>query len=120
MWQVDPTLDLLSKAVDVAAFRQAVHAANVANADVPGYQPLEVRFAPETSESTVAGFSSAQRLEEAAEQIPELAASAQGHVHLDEEMAQMAQNALRYQLLLGAFERTVGLLRYAAREGKEG
>ncbi len=120
MWQVDPTLDLLTKAVDVAALRQAVHAANVANADVPGYQPLEVRFAPETSEGGAAEFSSAQRLEAAAGQRPEVAASAQEKVHLDEEMAQMAQSALRYQALLGAFERTVGLLRYAAREGKEG
>jgi flagellar basal-body rod protein FlgB len=120
MWQVDPTLDLLTKAVDVAALRQAVHAANVANADVEGYQRLEVRFAPETEESVSAELIDAQQLEGAARQLPELAASVQGHVRLDEEMAQMAQNALRYQALLGAFERTVGLLRYAAREGREG
>ena len=32
---------------------------------------------------------------------------------------QMAENAVRYQALLGAIERTLGLLRTAARDGKE-
>jgi flagellar basal body rod protein FlgB len=40
-------------------------------------------------------------------------------VRLDEEMAAMAQNAVRYQALLGAIEKTMGALRYAAREGRE-
>jgi hypothetical protein len=35
-------------------------------------------------------------------------------------MAHMAENAVRYQALLGAIERTLGTLRSAARDGREG
>jgi flagellar basal body rod protein FlgB len=45
--------------------------------------------------------------------------SAETHVKLDQEMAQMAENAVRYQALLGAIERTLGMLRTAARDGRE-
>ena len=41
-------------------------------------------------------------------------------VRLDQEMAQMAQNAVRFQQLIGAFERTTGLLRMAIHEGRGG
>jgi flagellar basal body rod protein FlgB len=40
-------------------------------------------------------------------------------VKLDEEMAAMAKNALQYQTLVGAYERMVGLMRLAIREGRE-
>jgi flagellar basal-body rod protein FlgB len=118
MWSIDPTLDLLTKAVDVAALRHAVHGSNVANANIEGYQRLEIAFAPEhLSREEVMNLSTAQ-LRAARDATPEIAVSADSVVKLDEEMAQMSQNALRYQALLGAFERTVGVLRAAARDGK--
>jgi flagellar basal body rod protein FlgB len=46
--------------------------------------------------------------------------SAETRVRLDTEMAQMAENAVRYQALIGAIDRTLGTLRYAARDGREG
>lgn len=112
MWQVDPLLDALAKSIDVAALRHSVHAANIANADVPEYQRLEVRFEAETA--------AVADLEVMAAHQPEVVASADSTVRLDQEVAQMSGNAVRYQALLGAFERTLGLMRYAAREGREG
>lgn len=120
MWQVDPMLNLLAKAVDVAALRQSVHASNVANADVAGYRRLEVQFAPELTAAVEGRALDAQGMNAAATQIPELVPSTDSQVHLDQEMAQMSQNALRYQALLSAFEKTISVLRYAAREGREG
>jgi flagellar basal body rod protein FlgB len=46
--------------------------------------------------------------------------SSETRVRLDQEMAQMAENAVRYQALIGAIERTLSTLRYAARDGREG
>jgi flagellar basal body rod protein FlgB len=48
---------------------------------------------------------------------PQVVATGDG-VRLDEEMALMARNALQYQLLLGAFDGQMGLLRLAIREGR--
>ena len=41
---IDPTEQVLSRALDGLAKRQAVSAANLANIDTPGYQPLAVDF----------------------------------------------------------------------------
>jgi flagellar basal-body rod protein FlgB len=118
MWNVDPTLDVLTKAVEVAALRHAVHASNVANANVEDYQRLEVQFAAESLSAGEVGTLTPKALQETSQTDPEIAVSTDGQVRLDEEMAQMSQNALRYQALLSAFERTVGLLRAAARDGR--
>jgi flagellar basal-body rod protein FlgB len=118
MWNVDPTLDLLVKSIDIAALRHSVHASNVANANVDGYQRLEVQFAPELLSAQEMRQMTAADLQAASRTDPEIAVSTDGQVRLDEEMAQMSQNALRYQALLGAFERTLGTLRTAARDGR--
>jgi flagellar basal-body rod protein FlgB len=120
MWSVDPTLDLLSKAVEVAALRHAVHASNIANADIAGYQPLQVTFSPEQSVTSGAMGLSGEGVVKASHETPRIVASADSVVKLDQEIAQMSQNALRYQALLGAFERTVDVLRTAARDGRSG
>jgi flagellar basal-body rod protein FlgB len=118
MWNVDPTLDLLSKAVEVAAQRHAVHASNIANANIEGYQPLQVTFAPEQTVVSGAMHLSADAVVKASHETPRIVASADSAVKLDQEIAQMSQNALRYQALLGAFERTIDVLRSAARDGR--
>jgi flagellar basal body rod protein FlgB len=48
---------------------------------------------------------------------PQVVATSEG-VKLDEEMALMARNALQYQVLLGAVDGQMGLLRMAIREGR--
>jgi flagellar basal-body rod protein FlgB len=122
MQGTEPVFQLLARALDAAALRQAVHTTNIANADVPGYRRLDVAFddalaaALQTSDSSGANRPLADASELPAARIVPASTEA---VRLDQEMALMAQNAVRYQALIGAFERAIGTLRLAVREGRE-
>ncbi len=121
MLNADPVLAVLSRALDTAALRQTVHATNVANADTEGYRRLEVISPAELQRMNAEA--PAQGVEEAlvwSQPQPEVVESAETAVRLDQEMAQMAENAVRYQALLGAIERTLGMLQTAARDGRGG
>ena len=120
MLNADPVIALLSRALDAATLRQTVHAANIANKDTEGYRRLEVVFSAEIQRLNAEGpaLDTNQALQWAEEE-PVIVESAESKVRLDQEMAQMAENSVRYQALLGAIERTLGTLRFAAREGRE-
>jgi flagellar basal-body rod protein FlgB len=100
-----PTLELLARAIDATAMRQGVYASNVANAGVDGYRRMEVML------DSVASPASPT--------IAPAIVTTDSVVKLDEEMARMAKNALRYEVLIGAFEKSLGTLRLAVREGRE-
>ena len=121
MLSANVTLDLLSRAVDVSALRQSVYSANIANAGVEGYRRMEVSFDSEL-ERVALQMANAQHGTSPGAALPQQSATVfatDDAVRLDEEMGLMAKNALRYQILLGAFERTMGSLRTAVREGRE-
>jgi flagellar basal body rod protein FlgB len=105
----------LSRALDLVELRHSVLASNIANASTGGYQRMEV-----VANDTVSPI--AAELEEGGVELPvgEVVPSANATVRLDQEMAQMSQNAVRFQQLIGAFERTTGLLRMAIHEGRGG
>lgn len=122
MFQIDPTLALISRDLDACTLRQTVYAANVANVNTPGYRPLDVEF-----ESSLRAAAQALQGAPAAEQSavldtlqPTVVPAASGTVELDQQLALMSQNAIHYETLLGAFERSIGLLRLAILEGKNG
>lgn len=117
MLYTTPTMALLERAIDVSALRQSVHASNIANASVDGYSRLEVTFDAALTQANLQTSGSPSSsgtlpLETAA------IVSTGDTVRLDEEMAAMAKNALRYQILLNAFERSVGSVRLAINEGR--
>lgn len=117
MLYTTPTMALLEHAIDVSAMRQSVHAANIANANVDGYSRLEVTFDAALEQAGLQAIgtpSSNGTLPLGASAV----VSTGDVVKLDEEMAAMAKNALRYQLLLGAFERSLGSVRLAINEGR--
>jgi flagellar basal-body rod protein FlgB len=122
MFSIDPTLELLSRGLDACALRQAVYAANIANADTAGYQPLEVEFEAQLQNAAqfTTGNSWAQQAEFLRTIEPTIVQSAADSVQLDQQMGLMAKNAIHYQQLLGAFERSISLLRLATLEGREG
>ena len=108
MFSIDPVLQLLSRAADLSALRHSVHAANIANANAEDYSRMEVVF-----DGAAGGAEGAVLAEPRVVPVP-------GEVvRLDEEMAAMAQNAVHYQTLISAFEKTMSLLRSAARDGRE-
>jgi flagellar basal-body rod protein FlgB len=111
----EPIVAELSRALDLVELRHSVLAANIANASTEGYQRMEVV-------ANEAAAPIAPDLEGGGLELPvgQVVPSADATVRLDQEMAQMAQNAVRFQQLLGAFERTSGLLRMAIHEGRGG
>lgn len=140
----DPIFAVLARAIDVSAMKQSAHAANIANAEVPGYRRLEVSFAGALEAAKAGESAQAAATAGAASATASTAAATAGtasatagsastseqgvahvvtsseSVRLDQEMAQMAQNSVRYQALITAFEKTIGLLRLAVRDGREG
>jgi flagellar basal-body rod protein FlgB len=92
----------LGLALDAASLRHRVGAHNIANANTPGFAPLQVRF--ETQ------FDAALH--------PVIEPRADAKVELDVEVAQLSQNALHHQALLRGVSRYFAILSAAISEGK--
>lgn len=103
-----PVAAALSKELDFCALRHQIYSANVANADAKGYQRLEVvrlqRVSAMESPATTAPAGQVVTTSNA--------------VKLDQEMAKLASNAMRYETLLTAYEKTAGILKLAVKEGR--
>jgi flagellar basal body rod protein FlgB len=113
MLGIDSIVAELSRALDLVELRHSVYATNIANASTEGYQRMEVI----ANEAAITGVPEMDGLELP---VGEVVPSANATVRLDQELARMSQNALRFQTLIGAFERTTGLLRLAIHEGRGG
>jgi len=119
MLKTTPTTEFLARALDVSALRQSVHSANIANAAVPGFRRLEVRFDPLLERVALAAAQGNSGREISAATPNATVVSTGSLVKLDEEVAAMAHNALRYQTLLTALQKGSALMRMAVREGRE-
>lgn len=118
------TAAALGLALDAASMRHQAIAANIANHATEGYVPQKLDFQAQMQEarrvlegngrldaSTLAGIQ--LRLE------PLLDAHGQpANVHLDEQVADMAQNAVQYQVLTRALNRHFAILSSAMSDGK--
>lgn len=113
-----PTLELLARAIEVSALKQGVYAANIANAGIEGYRRMEVTFDRQL-EQVSALLNTAHGSSGPAFGVAPAILATDSAVKLDEEMAYMAKNALRHQILLAAFDRSMGTLRLAVREGRD-
>jgi flagellar basal-body rod protein FlgB len=117
MLYTTPTMALLEQAIDVSALRQSVHAANIANAGVEGYSRLDVSFDALLTQANLQTSSAPSSSGTLPLEAAAVVATGDA-VKLDEEMAAMAKNALRYQILLNAYERSLGSVRLAINEGR--
>jgi flagellar basal-body rod protein FlgB len=118
------TTATLSLAMDAASLRQQAISANIANHATEGYtaskvdfesQLVEARRSLETKGSIDAFALASVRLE------LEPALDAQGQpikVQLDEQMAELSQNAVQYQALARGLNRHLAILYTAASDGK--
>ena len=97
----------ISRQLDVCALRHEVYSANVANADVAGYERLEV-----IQQDAQIGF------EKSTESPSSRVINTHEAVLLDQEMARLSKNALRYELMLTTYQRTVGIVNAAIKEGR--
>jgi flagellar basal-body rod protein FlgB len=110
-----PTARLLVKLLDGCAERHRVLAANVANAETPGYKRVDLRFADFLRRALESGdrdaIGKANWRPEVDVKSP---ARADGNnVCLDIEMSEIAKNRLLYEVATAALRRKLALVRSA-------
>ncbi len=126
----DQITNLLERALALRLDRTHLLAGNIANADTPGYIPVDMRFEEmlsrqmgsgppmaSTSErhfSSVAGGQPQPELFYDPTGVPGLDGNA---VNLDREMAKLAENTTRYNATARALQKKLAMLRYAVNEG---
>jgi flagellar basal-body rod protein FlgB len=119
MIEMTATQELLARAIDVSALRQSVYASNIANSGVEGYRRMEVSFARELERIDLQMGAGRSAFDGSSALGTSAVVATQDAVKLDEEVALMAKNALLYQVLLGAYQKSFGNLQLAIREGRQ-
>lgn len=105
----------LSLALDAAALRQQVIAANIANANVPGYTAKTVSF--DSVMGNIVDGTQGAALD--AHVVPRLGADGTPHaVQIDGEMAELSLNQLQYQTLVAGLNKHLSVLSSAIADGK--
>lgn len=118
------TTATLALAMDAANLRQQAIAANIANHATQGYVPQKLDFAGHMEEvrRSIASTGTVDPAALGAVRLqlqPVLDVHGQpGKVRLDAEMADMAQNAVQYQVLARTLNRHFAVLATAVSEGK--
>lgn len=119
----DRTYDLLQRSMDIRTSRQRVLSSNIANSETPDFAPRDIPF-EKIMERTIAlqseiglkrthekhlpgGFPSAIDIEKSGETV-----------NIDQEMAKLAENNLRFQADVQALIRKLEGLKYAIEGGK--
>ncbi len=124
-------IDSFARGLNFHLVRQNAVSANIANVDTPGYAPKEL-IRPERSSGS--GFSinlaetdvkhiSAPSNADAAdfdivEERNEIAGNDLNFVSLEHEMSRLAANTLRYQAITKIITKRLGIMHYAARDGR--
>jgi flagellar basal-body rod protein FlgB len=118
------TAAALGLALDAASLRQQAIAANIANYATDGYIPQKLDFQSQMQEArrTLDADGRVDAFALAGVQLrlePMLDAQGQpAKVHLDEQIADMAQNSVQYQVLARALNRHFAILSSAVSDGK--
>ncbi|TFY97086.1 flagellar basal body rod protein FlgB [Ramlibacter humi] len=119
------TTAALSLGLEAASRRHETIAANIANAATEGYVPVRLSFEDRLAEARQTlrdkGSVDAFALAGVRMQV-EPATDAQGRpvkVQVDQEMAEMARNAVQYQALTQGLSRHLSILAAAAADGKK-
>lgn len=113
-------LDRLSQHLKFHGDRQAVLAANLANLDTPGFRARDLEFTErfdrmvdDTGTRQTMSFESHGITRD--DEVPD----ADGNtVSLETQIAHMDENNLQYRSLAELLSRRIGLLRYAANDGR--
>ena len=109
----DITQVSLEHAISGANLRQTVLAQNIANANTPGYQRMDVDFHGALRAAMDSGGSMGE-VRFAAQRDPLAVLRADGNgVDIDVESANLARNALEYEALVSVAAARVGILRTA-------
>lgn len=97
-----------------AALRQSVLANNIANANTPGYQRMDVNFHGALAQAMASGDAGAIESAQFSPQTVRQTMKADGNgVDIDTESAAMAQNGLEYESLVSVAKQRLTILQYA-------
>lgn len=113
-------LDRLSEHLGFHSRRQKVIAANLANIDTPGYRARDLVF-HETLEARLEGdriTGTMTHEDEAVTRDDEVPDQDGNSVSLEHQMAKTVANQLRHSALNEVLNRKLGLLKYAASDGR--
>ncbi len=117
----------LALALDAASMRQQAIAANIANADVPDYQPMAVDFESQlaTAQRDL-GDGRALTLADLDGVAPRMTADTtlqpagmSPKVAIDLQMAALAQNGVQFQALTTALNKQFAMLSLAVNDGRK-
>jgi flagellar basal-body rod protein FlgB len=115
----------LEHVLDFQLARHSVLAANLANAETPGYKPHDLAFAEELAAATpeAPAVPGALPLSPAMPGFVEIEQTPTGPdgngVRLEQAMASVSANRMRYNTALEIARRRIALLRYAVTGGGE-
>ena len=113
-------LDRLSHRLGYHADRQKMIAANLANIDTPGYRPRDIVF-HETLQAQAKNGSFERSMSQGQEivvQDDEPADQDGNSVSLEKQMSKTMANSLQYNTLAALLSRKIGMLKYAANDGR--
>ncbi|MFN0170849.1 MAG: flagellar basal body rod protein FlgB [Bryobacteraceae bacterium] len=111
---LDPIATRIEHYMDLLAQRQRLGAANIANADTPGYRTRDIDFQFEFASLAKGGSPNVVEVEN-------LAVKNDGsNVSIDREARMLAENALRFNVAANLLKGQIRLLRSALQEGRSG
>jgi len=124
-------IDKLRGSLDYHVSRHNVLSSNVANAETPGFKPLELTRPTEeesgfqlalatTSEAHVGGQNSRPEGYETREDRTAQPGANGNSVSLEHEMSKLAANDIRFEGAVKIVSQQLGMLRYAANDGSGG
>jgi flagellar basal-body rod protein FlgB len=114
---LDPVATHIERYMDLLSARQKLVAANIANADTPGYKTRDLDFQAEFRNAT----SQTSSPQPAAVEVPGLKVTNDGNnVSLDREARLVAENAMRFHMATELMRSELRTVRSAITEGKNG
>lgn len=123
----DPVYTILEKVMDGCMLRNRVMANNIANANTPGYKRSSVSFENELigiigedgSEISGASRDKLEAFEPEVELDTVTASRYDGNnVNIDQEMAELSKNTIKFTLAAELMKKKLGMLRYVITEGR--
>lgn len=107
---------LINKALDGLSMRSLAAARNIANANSPGYRPVQVTFEEALRAAARSGADAVSTLSPTLAPVPDEAATA--GVRLDLELATASETAMRYAALIDLLTRQMQISRTVIRGGQ--
>ena len=113
-----PGLDRLAQHLGYHVARQGVIAGNLANLDTPGFRARDLSFdevlttSRETNESTM---TFEQTVDTSDDEVPDEDGNT---VALETQIARMDETNIQYRAVAEVLSRRIGMLRYAANDGR--